>query len=61
MKIGFVCGFLVVVLVVIGGPSHADNLPPNGSLKVAYRQLLEGKLSESIHHVVLWCGDGRVV
>jgi hypothetical protein len=59
MKIGFVCGFLVFVLLVNGGLPHADDLPPNGSLKVAYRQLLEGKLSESIHHLVLWCGDGQ--
>jgi hypothetical protein len=44
---------------IVATPGFAADWPPNGSLKVAYRQLSEGKLSESVHHITLWCGDGR--
>src|SRR5262245_12255634 len=33
--------------------------PPNGKLEVSYRQLQDGKLSDSVHLLTLWCSDGR--
>lgn len=33
--------------------------PPNGALKVAYHQRNAGKLSDSVHHIKLWCSDGQ--
>lgn len=45
-------GFLLLSSSALAGP-------PNGSLRVAYHQLLDGKLSESVHHVELTCWDGR--
>ncbi len=33
--------------------------PPNGKLEVAYRQLQDGKLSDSVHLLSLWCTDGQ--
>ncbi|HBA38313.1 MAG TPA: hypothetical protein DCZ05_00810 [Deltaproteobacteria bacterium] len=32
---------------------------PNGTLRVAYRQSAQGKLSESVHQIELECWDGR--
>jgi hypothetical protein len=46
-------------LVMVAALGLAADLPPNGSLNVAYRQLSEGQLSESVHHIKLLCGDGR--
>ena len=34
-------------------------MPPNGSLEVAYHQREEGKLSDSVRLLNLWCLDGR--
>lgn len=32
---------------------------PNGTLEIAYKQLTDGKLSESVHSITLFCYDGR--
>ena len=47
---GLACGII---------PALAGEMPPNGELRVAYRQSEGGKLSESVHHVALGCSDGR--
>jgi len=49
--------FLVTIIVATSG--LAADWPPNGELSVAYRQLEEGKLSEGVHRIGLWCLDGR--
>jgi hypothetical protein len=51
--------FGVGCLVFTAHSSRAAGLPPNGELKVAYRQLDAGKLADSVHHLSLWCSDGR--
>jgi hypothetical protein len=54
------CFALIVCSVLTGtGSSAVNELPPNGTLRIAYRQLQEGKLSESVHHVELFCRDGQ--
>lgn len=49
---------LVVTFALSVGVSLAAE-PPNGELKVAYRQLEEGELSDHVHHTVLSCLDGQ--
>lgn len=49
---------LAVQAAVLPG-SRVSRHPPNGVLEVAYRQLLQGDLSESIHQLTLECWDGR--
>lgn len=41
------------------GPTATTELIPSGSLSVAYRQLLEGKLSEGVFHTHLECHRGQ--
>ncbi len=40
------------------GYTETSFLPPNGELKVAYRQFQEGELGKSVHHLTLFCIDG---
>lgn len=46
-------------LAFVGDAALAAAAPPNGELSVAYRQLSDGKLSDGVHHITLWCFDGR--
>lgn len=57
-QLAFVCLSAGVSCLIFGGVSFAGE-PPNGKLRVAYRQLQEGKLSDSVHHIRLWCSAGR--
>lgn len=36
-----------------------ENLIPNGTLRVAYQQREEGKLSEAVHQIELWCWNNE--
>lgn len=58
-QLTFVCVSACLSCLIFGEKSSFAGEPPNGGLRVAYRQLQEGKLSESVHHVSLWCHDGR--
>jgi hypothetical protein len=54
----------VVFMVFLGlGFLHVSiaqaQIPPNGTLEVGYRQLQDGKLSDSVHVLHLFCSDGR--
>lgn len=53
----------LMCLVLFVGPHEVgwsqQAIPPNGTLTVAYRQMEQGKLSESVHQVELSCWDGR--
>lgn len=63
-KEGFMNRYNVVLkatlFLLVGSLSNsfAEQLP-NGQLEVAYRQLIDGRLSESIHNIVLSCYDER--
>jgi hypothetical protein len=48
----------IVLLLAAAGASTALQLPPNGELRVAYRQLQAGKLSEPFWHLTLRCWEG---
>ena len=51
---------ILVVLFTISYSLAADREQiPNGILEVAYRQLTDGKLSESVHNITLSCYDGK--
>lgn len=39
-------------------PREPERVPPNGTLRVAYQQSSQGKLSESVHQIELECWDG---
>ena len=41
------------------GPTARTELIPSGSLSVAYRQLMEGKLSDGVFHTHLECHRGQ--
>lgn len=47
------------VLLFTGKSLAASEQIPNGGLEVAYRQLENGKLSESVHNLILACADGE--
>jgi hypothetical protein len=53
--------FLITISVFIISETYAADFKelPNGNLVVAYRQLSEGKLSESIHEISLLCASGQ--
>lgn len=51
--------FVLACLFIASNNFAAMEQVPNGQLEVAYRQLTDGKLSESIHNIVLSCYDGR--
>jgi len=52
--------FITISVFIIGEADGADFTElPNGNLVVAYQQLSEGKLSESIHEISLLCASGR--
>jgi hypothetical protein len=54
------CFAVIVGSVLIDtGFSAVNELLPNGALRVSYRQLQEGKLSESVHNAELLCLDGQ--
>jgi len=55
----FLLSALLVGLVSSLGFSSDTPVPPNGSLYVTYRQLTEGKLSDSVHHLSLFCFSGE--
>ncbi len=54
-----VCYSLFLAILLFAECSSFAAQPPNGGLKVAYRQRVEGKLSESVHYISLWCSDGQ--
>jgi hypothetical protein len=60
---GYVMRMLSRMTVLAAGflflSSSALAGPPNGHLRVAYHQLVDGKLSDSVHHIELTCWDGR--
>jgi hypothetical protein len=49
---------IAVALVLAAAGSAASELPPNGSLRVAYRQLERGKLSTTFVDSLLVCSEG---
>lgn len=51
--------FVLGTIVSAGDRSVAATPPPNGELRVAYRQQEDGKLSDSVHHVTLECVRGE--
>ena len=60
--LGFLANlFLITILVLIISETYGADFKelPNGQLVVAYQQLSEGKLSESIHEISLLCVSGQ--
>ena len=53
--------FLITISVFIISETYGADFKelPNGNLVVAYQQLSEGKLSESIHEISLLCVSGQ--
>jgi hypothetical protein len=48
----------VGLLLFLAATARAQT-PPNGVLEVGYRQLQDGKLSDSVHLLTLQCWDGQ--
>jgi hypothetical protein len=50
-----------MISVFITGEVYGADLKevPNGGLEVAYQQLSDGKLSESVHEISLFCTNGQ--
>ena len=48
----------LILLLALPLPTRAEDTP-NGSLKVAYRMLEDGKLSDSVHQIELQCWNSR--
>ncbi|HAK87587.1 MAG TPA: hypothetical protein DHV16_09275 [Nitrospiraceae bacterium] len=51
--------FLTIIISTLDCFAIKDDQMPDGLLEVAYRQLTDGKLSDSIHNIVLICFDGN--
>lgn len=49
--------FVLACLFIASNNFAAMEQVPNGQLEVAYRQLTDGKLSESVHNIILFCYD----
>jgi hypothetical protein len=48
----------VALVLAAAGSAARSELPPNGSLRVAYRQLERGKLSATVFDSLLVCSEG---
>lgn len=51
--------FPVLAFATFAAAASPEATPPHGTLSVAYRQMADGKLSESVHHVELRCWDAH--
>lgn len=55
----FIISFLTIFILTLDCFAIKDEQIPDGRLEVAYRQLTDGKLSESVHNIILTCFDGQ--
>jgi hypothetical protein len=58
MDIWKIWSVLAVTCCLVATPAIADEGPPNGTLTIGYRQLLDGSLSKAVYYATLTCYDG---
>ena len=58
MDIWKIWSVLAVTYCLVPTPGMANDAPPNGTLTIGYRQLLDDSLSKAVYYATLTCYDG---